>query len=290
MNEELEPQDESHQKGWLERISHALLREPHDKEELTEMLRHASERGIIANNALQMIEGVLSVSELQARDIMVSRSQMVVVEIDETVDEFLPRITESGHSRFPVIGENRDEVIGILLAKDLLNYDLKKEGSSHAIQIDKLLRKAIFIPESKRVDVLLREFRMEYNHMAIVVDEYGGVSGLITIEDVLEEIVGEIEDEYDIDEEANITAAADNRHFIIRALTPIEEFNEYFKLKWSDEEFDTVGGILVTKLGHLPKKGERISFDDLSFKVLQADSRRIKTLELELAEEYMVKS
>ncbi|MBY0377137.1 MAG: CBS domain-containing protein [Gammaproteobacteria bacterium] len=288
MNDELEPQDETQQKSWLERLSHVLLREPHDKEELTEMLRHAAERDIIPNNALQMIEGVLSVSELQARDIMVSRSQMVVVEIDETVDEFLPRITESGHSRFPVIGENRDEVIGILLAKDLLNYDLKKEGSNHAIQIDKLLRKAIFIPESKRVDVLLREFRMEYNHMAIVVDEYGGVSGLITIEDVLEEIVGEIEDEYDIDEEANITSQ-DKRHFTIKALTPIEEFNEYFNLKWSDEEFDTVGGILVTKLGHLPKKGERISFDDLHFKVLQADSRRIKTLELELLEDYIAK-
>ena len=213
---------------------------------------------------------------------------MVVVEIDETVDEFLPRITESGHSRFPVIGENRDEVIGILLAKDLLNYDLKKEGSNHAIQIDSLLRKAIFIPESKRVDVLLREFRMEYNHMAIVVDEYGGVSGLITIEDILEEIVGEIEDEYDIDEQANITTH-DNRHFIIKAITPIEEFNEYFKLKWSNEEFDTVGGSLVAELGHLPKKGERVTLDDLNFKIVQADSRRVKTLELILAEEYIVK-
>ncbi len=284
MNDELD-NEESHQKGWLERLSHVLLREPHDKDELTELLRHAAERGIIPNNALQMIEGVLSVSELQARDIMVPRSQMVVVEIDETVDEFLPRITECGHSRFPVIGENRDEVIGILLAKDLLNYDLKKEGSNHAIQIDSLLRKAIFIPESKRVDVLLREFRMEYNHMAIVVDEYGGVSGLITIEDILEEIVGEIEDEYDIDDEANITTV-DKRHFIIKAITPIEEFNEYFKLKWSNEEFDTVGGILVAELGHLPKKGERISFDDLNFKILQADSRRVKTLELVLAEDY----
>ncbi|MCD6045027.1 MAG: magnesium/cobalt efflux protein [Gammaproteobacteria bacterium] len=287
MNDELD-NEESHQKGWLERLSQVLLREPHDKEELTELLRHAAERGIIANNALQMIEGVLSVSELQARDIMVPRSQMVVVEIDETVDEFLPRITESGHSRFPVIGENRDEVIGILLAKDLLNYDLKKEGSNQAVQIDSLLRKAIFIPESKRVDVLLREFRMEYNHMAIVVDEYGGVSGLITIEDILEEIVGEIEDEYDMDDEVNITTH-DQRHFIIKAITPIEEFNEYFNLKWSDEEFDTVGGILVAKLGHLPKKGEHITFDDLNFKILQADSRRVKTLELILAEEYTAK-
>jgi magnesium and cobalt transporter len=286
MNDELDT-EESHQKGWLERLSQALLREPHDKEELIELLHHAAERGIIASNALQMIEGVLSVSELQARDIMVPRSQMVVVEIDETVDEFLPRITESGHSRFPVIGENRDEVIGILLAKDLLNYDLAKEGSNHAIQIDRLLRKAIFIPESKRVDVLLREFRMEYNHMAIVVDEYGGVSGLITIEDILEEIVGEIEDEYDIDEEANITTH-DNRHFIIKAITPIEEFNDYFKLKWSNEEFDTVGGILVAELGHLPKKGELVNLENLSFKVLQADNRRVKTLELLLTEEYIV--
>ncbi len=284
MNDEPDNED-SPQKSWLERLSHVLLREPHDKEELTEMLRHAAERGIIPHNALQMMEGVLSVSELQARDIMVSRSQMVVVEIDETVDEFLPRITESGHSRFPVIGENRDEVIGILLAKDLLNYDLKKEGANHAIQIDSLLRKATFIPESKRVDVLLREFRMEYNHMAIVVDEYGGVSGLISIEDILEEIVGEIEDEYDIDEEINITTH-DKSHFIIKALTPIEEFNEYFKLKWSDEEFDTVGGILVKELGHLPKKGERVTLGELNFKVLQADSRRVKTLELILPEDY----
>ncbi len=286
MNDELESQDETHQKTWLERLSHALLREPHDKEEFREILRHAAERNIIPSHALQMIEGVLSVSELQARDIMVTRSQMVVVEIDEAIDEFLPRILESGHSRFPVIGENRDEVVGILLAKDLLNYDLRQKNS---FQLHTLLRKATFIPESKRVDVLLREFRMEYNHMAIVVDEYGGVSGLITIEDVLEEIVGEIEDEYDIDEEANITTY-DNRHFSIKALTPIEEFNDYFNLKWSDEEFDTVAGILVTKLGHLPKKGERISFDGLHFKVLQADNRRIKILELELPEEYVAES
>ena len=249
--------DESQSKSWLERISHALMREPHDKEELTEILHHAVERNLIAPQTLQMLEGVLSVSELQARDIMIPRSQMVVVEIDEPISDFLPRITECGHSRFPIIGENRDEVVGILLAKDLLNYDIQKDLSKNILQLNDLLRKVTFIPESKRVDVLLREFRMEYNHIAIIVDEYGGVSGLITIEDVLEQIVGEIEDEYDIEEDVNIISH-DNNIFIIKAQTPIEAFNEFFKLKWSNEEFDTVGGVLIAALGHLPKKVSKL--------------------------------
>ncbi len=284
MNDDAE-NESSHQKttsapkGWLGRLSQALLREPQTLEELMDMLREATQQGIIENNALQMLEGVLSVAKLQARDIMVPRSQMVVVEADEPLAVFLPRITESGHSRFPVIAENRDEVIGLLLAKDLLSYDLHHPEASNHLQLQSILRKVVFIPESKRVDVLLREFRMQFNHMAIVIDEYGGVSGLITIEDILEEIVGEIEDEYDNDEEENILEH-DELNFTIKALTPIAEFNDYFNAQFSDEEFDTIGGLLIAQFGHLPKRGESIVLNDFHFKVLLADNRRVKTLEL----------
>jgi magnesium and cobalt transporter len=270
----------SAQRSWLERISQALLGEPQDREQLIELLRDAEQRNLLDADALNMIEGVMQVSELRVRDIMVPRSQMVVVERDAPLDQSVAVIGESGHSRFPVIGETRDEVVGILLAKDLLPY-LAKGGTNFDVR--EVLRPAVFIPESKRLNVLLKEFRASRNHMAIVVDEYGGVAGLITIEDVLEQIVGEIDDEHDTDEGAQIRAHGDGR-YTLRALTPIEEFNEYFGANLSDEEFDTIGGLVMNKLGYLPRQGEVVTFDGFTFRVLHTDRRRLHLLEMTLAD------
>lgn len=266
--------DENSRKSWLERLSQALLREPRDREQLVSLLRHASENKIFDTYALAMIEGVLQVSEMQVRDIMIPRAQMVVVEEDASLTQFLPTITESQHSRFPVIGENRDEVVGILLAKDLLRFVF---DSKEKFNIKEILRPAIFIPESKRLNVLLREFRANRNHMAIVVDEYGGISGLVTIEDVLEQIVGEIQDEYDTQEEDNIKKLNKNQ-YNVKAITPIEDFNKQFRTDFSDEEFDTIGGFVLKQFGHLPKRGEAVTVKKLTFKVLHADNRRIRLL------------
>lgn len=269
---------DNHPRTWLERISYAILREPQDREQLMELLRDAEQRNLLDNNALRMIEGVLEVSQLQARDIMIPRSQMVVVEQDESPQSFLPKVTESGHSRFPIIAESRDEVVGILLAKDLLNFDLHNEEAAKNFSMKTLLRPAVFIPESKRLDILLKEFRLSHNHMAIVIDEYGGVSGVVTIEDVLEQIVGNIEDEYDTEQDANIFRQGD-KIFYVKALTPIEEFNKHFSSELDEEEFDTVGGLVMGTLGHLPKKGEIAVVGKFQFKVITADNRRIKLLE-----------
>jgi magnesium and cobalt transporter len=236
-----------------------------------------------------MIEGVLEVSEMQARDIMIPRSQMVVVREDVSPDEFLPVIIDSAHSRFPVIGDNRDEVVGILLAKDLLSYYAKNHRENFDIR--DILRPAVFIPESKRLNVLLKEFRANRNHMAIVVDEYGGIAGLVTIEDVLEQIVGEIEDEHDFEEDLYIVKHNDTR-YTAKALTPIEDFNAEFNAEFSDEEFDTIGGLLISKFGHVPSRGEETTIGRFKFKVLRADSRRIHLLQIilldysEIAEEH----
>lgn len=266
-------------KSWFERLSSALLREPKDREQLVELLRDAQQRDILDAEALAMIEGVMEITTMRVRDIMIPRSQLVVVEQDATLAEILPLVIESGHSRFPVIGENRDEVIGILLAKDLLPYHFEvQEQPLHLVEI---VRPAVFVPESKRIDVLLREFRLNHNHMAIVVDEYGGIAGLITIEDVLEEIVGDIEDEYDIDEEPNISKNKDGI-YVIKPLTPIEEFNEFFHSNISDEEFDTIGGLVMSKFGYLPKRGEMIEIDNFQFRVLHADNRRIRLLRVKV--------
>ncbi len=260
--------------SWLERLSHALLREPKDREQLITLLHDAEERNLLDAQALKMIEGVLQISEQQVRDIMIPRAEMVVIEHDQTLEQILPIVIQSAHSRFPVIGDNRDEVEGLLLAKDLLKF---QHDQQLAFNIQTILRPALFVPESKRLDVLLHEFRAQHSHMAIVVDEYGGVSGLITIEDILEEIVGNIEDEYD-DEEDSLISPKGNHHFYVKALTPIAEFNAYFKTDFSDNEVDTLGGFVMRALGRMPKKGETITIEHIKFKILQADGRRLQLL------------
>ena len=263
-------------KNWLERLSALLSREPEDREELIEILHAAYERNLMDADALAMIEGVLQVGELQVRDIMIPRSQMDVVDISESAEHFLPRVIETAHSRFPVVDGEKDNVLGILLAKDLLRLQL-----GEALDMRDILRPAIFIPESKRLNVLLKEFRASRNHMAIVVDEYSGVAGLVTIEDVLEQIVGDIEDEYDFDEtEDNIIRDKAGR-YRIKATTEIADFNAAMQTDFSDADFDTVGGLTLSKFGRLPKRGENIEFDGLKVTVLRADSRRVHTLIVE---------
>jgi magnesium and cobalt transporter len=274
--------EERPHRSWLERLGQVLQAEPKDREQLIEILRDAQERDVIEADALAMIEGVLSVGEMQVRDVMVPRSQMVVVEREEHLREFLPRIIESAHSRYPVIGESRDEVIGILLAKDLLPF--VAQGTDAKFDIREVLRPAFFIPESKRLNVLLREFRQSRNHMAVVVDEYGGVAGLLTIEDVIEQIVGEIEDEHDIDEDEHDIVRLAANQFTVRALTPIEDFNEELGTTFSDDEFDTIGGLVMSAFGHLPKRDEVTVIDGYRFKVLRADNRRVHLLHVSRTE------
>ncbi len=270
-------------RSWLDRISKVLSGgEPRTLEELIDVLHDAQTRGLLDADALTMIEGVLEVSEMRVRDIMIPRAQMVVVERDAPLVDILPIITESAHSRFPVIGESRDEVLGILLAKDLLPYFADDRVAEFNVR--DILRPAVFIPESKRLNVLLNEFRSSRNHIAIVVDEYGGVDGLVTIEDVLEQIVGEIIDEHDVDDQVYVMKHGD-RLYTVKALTPIEEFNEYFSSDFSDEEFDTIGGLLMREFGHLPKRGETRSIGRFRFKVLHADSRRIHLLQLAVTDD-----
>ncbi|MEE9421637.1 MAG: transporter associated domain-containing protein [Gammaproteobacteria bacterium] len=265
--------------AWLKRIRQTFSAEPQNREELISLLRGSQRHGLFDVDAQGMMEGVLQVADMQVRDIMIPRSQMVVVSRDESPEKLLPIIVESGHSRFPVVGEDIDEVIGVLLAKDLLRYCSDNNRDNFSLR--DVLRPAIFIPESKRLNVLLKEFRASRNHMAIVVNEYGGVSGMVTIEDVLEQIVGEIEDEHDIDEGTFIRKYSDV-NYTVKALTPIEEFNEYFKTEFSDEEFDTIGGLVIKLLGHLPKRGERLEVGSLSFQILRADNRRIHLLKVSL--------
>jgi len=265
--------------AWATRIKRALMRVPSDTEQLLEMLRLAQQKGLFTTDALAMIEGVLQVGDMQVRDIMIPRSQVVVLERDASPDDLLRTIVESGHSRFPVIGDNRDEVVGILLAKDFLLYAFERPVGR--LNVRNMLRPAVYVPESKRLSVLLKEFRASRNHIAIVIDEYGGVAGMVTIEDVLEQIVGEIEDEHDVEEEDTIRKHSDV-HYTIKALTPVEDFNDYFNASLSDEEFDTIGGLVVHHIGHLPKRGERVVIGKLLFKILRADSRRVHMLQLTL--------
>jgi magnesium and cobalt transporter len=261
--------------SWLRRLANSITGEPRDLDELAAILVEARERGLIDADVLQMLESVLEVSEIQVRDIMVPRSQMVVINRDEPVEKILPVVIESGHSRFPVVGEDRDEVQGILLAKDLLRFFVEDQPDD--FDIKECLRPAVFIPESKRLNVLLKEFRVTHNHMAIVVDEYGGVSGLLTIEDVLEQIVGDIGDEYDVDESEGIRKEAD-RSWTVPALTRIEDFNQAFGTRFSDEEYDTIGGLILQELGRMPRRGEAVQIGGLELKVTRADRRRIETL------------
>jgi magnesium and cobalt transporter len=270
--------DDTHSKpSLLERISAFIMREPEDRGQLIEVLHHAHERNLLDADALSMIEGVLQVSELQARDIMIPRSQMDVIDINESPDEFVPLVIQTAHSRFPVTSGNKDDVIGILLAKDLLRYYAGEEE----FNVREMLRPAVFIPESKPLNVLLKEFRKNRNHIAIVVDEYGGVAGLVTIEDVLEQIVGDIEDEYDYDEEEDNIVQERTGHYRVKAVTEIEDFNEKFGTRFSDDEFDTIGGLVLKRFGRVPKRGEEVTMEGLTFRVLRADSRRLDLLEVE---------
>jgi len=273
--------------SWLRRMVESLTGEPRDLEQLSGILTDARDRGLIDADVLAMLEGVLEVSEIQVRDVMVPRSQMVVVHRDDPPEKILPVVIESGHSRFPVVGEDRDEVVGILLAKDLLRYFAQDGGSQFDIR--ECLRPAVFIPESKRLNVLLKEFRVSHNHMAIVVDEYGGVSGLLTIEDVLEQIVGDIGDEYDVDEGEGIRRDGE-RTYSVPALTRIEEFNETFGTRFSDEEFDTIGGLVLHELGRMPRRGEAVEIGGLELKVHRADRRRIETLRVTTPSEIELKT
>lgn len=279
MNDEQPGSTSPRQKNWVDRVSQFLTGEPQDREDLLEILREAQEKRLLDNDALSMIEGVMQVSEMRVRDIMIPRIQMVVVPRDAELATIFPLVIESAHSRFPVIDEDRSEVVGILLAKDLLIHSRENES----LKVEEIMRTARFIPESKRLNVLLNEFRSNRNHMAIVVDEYGTAAGLVTIEDVLEQIVGEIEDEHDLEEEEYIFRRSDTE-FTLKALTPIDEFNEYFSASLEDDEFDTVGGLVVYQLEHMPKKGEKVEIDQFRFEVLKADNRRVHLLKLKLSQ------
>jgi len=269
MNEHAKP-------SLLERLSSLLLREPEDRDQLIGLLHSAFERHLLDAEALSMIEGVMQVSETQVRDVMIPRSQMDMIDVAESPEAFIPFVIEKAHSRFPVFEDNRDNVIGILLAKDLLKFYAEEE-----FDMREMLRPAVFVPEAKRLNVLLKEFRANRNHIAIVVDEYGGVSGLVTIEDVIEQIVGDIEDEYDFDEtEDNILADRSGR-YRVKAVTEIPDFNNHFQTSFSDEDYDTVGGLVVGRFGRLPKRGESIVIDGYTFQVLRADSRKIHALLVE---------
>ena len=264
---------------WLERLSLAFSGEPQTREDLTEILRDARENGLIGSDTLKMLEGALAVSELQVGDIMINRSQMVSLPADAPFMELMKLVVESGHSRFPVHGEDKDDILGILLAKDLLRGIVADGGPG---QVRELLRPAVLIPESKRLNVLLKEFRLSRNHMAIVVDEHGGVAGLVTIEDVLEQIVGQIDDEHDEAEESTLIAAQPDGQFAVDALTPISDFNERFGADFPDDEYDTVGGLVTSAIGHLPEAGEELALGRFHFRVGRADRRRVHSFVVSL--------
>ncbi|WP_147653936.1 HlyC/CorC family transporter [Vulcaniibacterium gelatinicum] len=262
-------------RSWLDRLAAALSGEPATREDLVELLRDVQADGLIAADTLRMMEGALAVSDLTVGDVMVPRAQMVSLPAAAPLPELMRMVVESGHSRFPVHGEDKDEILGILLAKDLLRV-VVAEGGPHGVR--ELLRPAVLIPESKRLNVLLREFRQSRNHMAIVVDEYGGVAGLVTIEDVLEQIVGEIDDEHDVAEEGAPRIAQADGHYIVDALTPIADFNERFGADFGDDEYDTIGGLVTAAIGHLPEVGEELTIGRFTFRVARADARRLHAL------------
>lgn len=268
-------------RSWLDRLTQAFSGEPRNREELLEELRNAQANGLMSSDTLAMMEGAISVSDLVVADVMIPRAQMVTLAVDASVPEIVRIVVESGHSRFPVTGEDRDEILGILLAKDVLRC-FGDAGAARGIR--SLLRSAVMIPESKRLSELLKDFRAARHHMAIVVDEFGGVAGLVTIEDVLEEIVGDIADEHDEDEAVGRIQAQPDGRFLVNALTPIDEFNDRFATRFSDDEFDTVGGLVTAAHGHLPAVGEEIELEGLMFKVARADSRRLQLLSVRTAE------
>ena len=275
----------SSNKSFLDKIVQAFTGEPQNKEELVEVLNDAEDRELINPETKLMIEGVLGVSEMRVRDIMIPRSQMVTLDINMSLEEFLPKILESAHSRFPVVNDDKDHVEGILLAKDLLSYGFNR--TDEEFSLSDIIRPAIIIPESKKVEPLLKEFRSERYHMAIVVDEYGGVSGLVTIEDILELIVGEIEDETDEEIEEDIKHLA-GQVYQLKALTELADFNDYFNCELDEEDADTIGGIVLHEFGHMPQKGEEISIGDFGFKIVSADNRRIQTIQLTVPKDHEV--
>ena len=272
MNDDRKPEVE--ERSWLDRLTHFISGEPQTKSDLEEVLSLAEEHEIIDQDARKIMEGALLVTNMQVRDIMIPRAQMIVIDSEESVQEALPKIIDAGHSRFPVIGDGIDDVIGILLAKDLLPL---VESDSAPPALRQLMRPVIAVPESKRLNVLLREFRQNRNHMAIVIDEYGGIAGLITIEDVLEEIVGEIEDETDVAEKKPIRPMSDGT-FFVEALTAIDDFNAFFNTEFSDDEFDTIGGVVVNAFGQLPSRNQSIQLNHFEFSVIRADERRLSSL------------
>ena len=275
-------QERSDGGNWFRRLGKSIAGGPRNRGDILEFLGEASSEGLIEGEALPMIEGVLETADLQARDIMIPRAQMVVLEDDWTLDQVLEAVVESGHSRFPVVGHSRDEITGILLAKDLLRFSMP--GFEEKFDLKRFLRPAVFVPESKRVNVLLKDFRGSRNHMALVIDEYGGVSGLVTIEDVLELIVGDIDDEYDEIEGAAILKQ-DEARYLVNGLTPIEDFNAHFGVEFSDEEFDTVGGLVIHRFGHMPRRGEQVALGRFRFNVQRADSRRVHLLQVTVSNE-----
>lgn len=280
MSDEQPPSRHSPQKSWVDKISHLLTGEPQDLEDLLEILREAREKRLLDTDALSMIEGVLQVSQMRVRDIMIPRIQMVVVPKDAELETIMPLVTEFGHSRYPVIDGDRSKVVGVLLAKDLLTRILENK----TLKVHEIMRPSCVVPESKRLNVLLKELRTNGNHMAIVVDEYGQSAGLVTIEDVLEQIVGEIEDEHDDHEDEGYIFQRSSNEYMIKALTPMDEFDEYFSTHLATDEYDTIGGFIVSQLEHMPKKGESLVVDTMKFEVLRADSRRVHLLKLKIIE------
>lgn len=269
-------------KGWLDKIVQSFTTEPKNKQDLVSIIQEAENSGVINPETREMIEGVMEVSDLRVRDIMIPRAQMMTIDIDETVEEFIPSILDSAHSRFPVISEDKDHIEGILLAKDLLAFAF---DPSKKLEIKNILRPAVIVPESKRVDVLLKEFRQKRYHMAIVVDEYGGVSGLVTIEDILELIVGEIEDEHDDDDKESDDIKTLNKHtYSVKALTALDDFNKFFNSKFDEEEADTIGGIVLRAFGHMPARDEEVTINNILFKVTNSDKRRLVQLKVTLPE------
>jgi magnesium and cobalt transporter len=277
MNDE-HPSRRSPQKRWVDRISQLLTGEPQDLDDLLEIIREAKENYLLDTDALSIIEGALQVSQMRVRDIMIPRVQMVVVPKDAEIETLFPLVTEFGHSRYPVIEDDRSKVVGILLLKDLFVHAI----TNPKIKVHEIMRPASVVPESKRLNVLLKELRTKGNHMAIVVDEYGQAAGLVTIEDVLEQIVGEIEDEHDDQEDESYIYQRHDNEYVIKALTPIDEFDEYFSTHLATDEYDTVGGFIVNQLEHMPKKGESLTIDNMRFEVIRADNRRVHLIKLKL--------
>jgi magnesium and cobalt transporter len=275
MNQERSNNDS--ERGWFERLTQLFSSDPHTRADLEDVLALAAEHEVIDDDARSIMEGAMQVSDMQVRDIMIPRAQMVIIKAESSLQEIMPQIIRTAHSRYPVVGESPDDVLGILLAKDLLPLLLGQDETEFDIR--ELLRPTVVVPESKRLNVLLREFRQNRNHMAIVIDEYGGVAGLVTIEDVLEEIVGEIEDETDAEEDQFIRKITEEDYFI-KALTPIEDFNEHFNASFSDEEFDTIGGLVIQAFGHMPARNEVTTIENFEFKVINADQRKIHSLRM----------